>query len=98
MKCKSDIEAEKLKDLELGFYYCLVKPHEFKEKEIIEVRELECSEMSGNKLFPPKYPNEKIIAFDKIDQKPNLIKPKQKEVTLSDLTSIIKNKYEIFKP
>ena len=83
MKCKADIEAERFKDLELGFYYCLVKKTRFisQEKlviqadELVEVRELECS-IAGNKFFAPRYTNEKIVAFEKVEQ-PTAFKKKR---------------------
>jgi hypothetical protein len=83
MKCKADIEAERFKDLELGFYYCLVKKTRFisQEKlvtqtdELVEVRELEYS-IAGNKFFAPRYTNEKIVAFEKVEQ-PTAFKKKR---------------------
>ena len=84
MKCKADIEAERFKDLELGFYYCLVKKTRFisQEKlviqadELVEVRELEYSKIAGNKFFAPRYNNEKIVAFEKVEQ-PTAFKKKR---------------------
>ncbi len=83
MKCKADIEAERFKNLELGFYYCLVKKTRFisQEKlaiqadELVEVRELEYS-IAGNKFFAPRYTNEKIVAFEKVEQ-PTAFKKKR---------------------
>jgi len=83
MKCKADMEAERFKDLELGFYYCLVKKTRFisqqklvtQTDELVEVRELEYS-IAGNKFFAPRYTNEKIVAFEKVEQ-PTAFKKKR---------------------
>jgi hypothetical protein len=79
-KTKAEIEAERLKDLELGFYYCLVESESvinetdseiyFEIKETLEVRELKYSYISEVKYFSPRTGFEEIIYFERINQKP----------------------------
>lgn len=80
------IDKLELQNLELGFYYCLIetssvvneKEQLLEIKQRIEIRELCYSQTSEIKYFPPAYGNEKILAFEKINQKPTF---EDKEIT-----------------
>mgnify|MGYP003672264606 CR=1 FL=1 len=75
MKCSADIEAERLKDLDLGFYYCWIKNKRTDELSL-DIIELVYSRVSEHKFF--KINNLiNVISFEKINQKPPKL-PKEK--------------------
>jgi len=89
MKCNADIEAERLKDLDLGFYYCWIKNKRTDELSL-DIIELKYSRVSGCKFFQIDNLINKVISFEKINQKPPKSPEKEKWTmpTLDELLAL----------
>ena len=92
MKCNADIEAERLKDLDVGsYYYCWFKARLTNELKL-DVIKLEYN-MSGNKYFADRRGGEELISFEKINQKPPK-PPRRKRLSLDKVLALARWKYD----